>query len=54
MIQDKDEDDEIAAVIIAAIMMAKEKERTASAIDITGDTAMLESRYVVRSIKRRR
>ena len=54
VIPDADEDDEIAAVIIAAIMMAKEKERAAITPDGSGDTAILEPGYVVRSIKRRR
>ena len=49
-----DEDDEIAAVIISAIMMAKERERAALALSGAAATESGETKYIVRSIKRRR
>ena len=54
MIETADEDDEIAAVIISAIMMAKERELAALAMSGAAVTETGEPKYIVRSIKRRR
>ena len=49
-----DEEDEIRAVIIAAIMMARESERARLVSEAPDAQTVSEPKYIVRSIKRRR